>query len=149
MEDAANKIPAKKHIALIAHDGMKKDLLDWVLFNKGTLAQHFLYATASTGHLIMRESELPVTCFHSGPLGGDQEIGAKIVEGLIDFLIFFWDPLEPQPHDPDVKALLRIAVLHNVPSASNRATADFLIASPLMTNEYQRVIPDYLTRIGR
>jgi methylglyoxal synthase len=149
MEDLSLTISARKHIALVAHDGMKQDLVEWAVFNKGTLGQHFLYGTSSTGHLIMEKTALPVTCFHSGPLGGDQQIGAKIVEGVIDFLIFFWDPLQPQPHDPDVKALLRISVLHNIPTASNRATADFMISSPLMTNEYQRVSPDFSQRIQR
>ncbi len=148
-QEDSPKISARKHIALIAHDGMKQDLVEWALYNKGTLAQHFLYGTSSTGHLIMAKTGLPVTCYHSGPLGGDQQIGAKIVEGQIDFLIFFWDPLMPQPHDPDVKALLRISVLHNIPTASNRATADFMISSPLMTNEYERISPDFSTRIKR
>lgn len=127
-----------KRIALIAHDGRKNDLLEWVKFNQGTLSRHFLYATGSTGALIAKETRLPIHRFLSGPLGGDQQIGAKIAEGEIDFLIFFWDPLEPQPHDPDIKALLRLAVLYNIPTASNRATADFLIASPLMNQPYQR-----------
>lgn len=127
-----------KRIALIAHDGRKNDLLEWVKFNQGTLSHHFLYATGSTGALIAKETRLPIHRFLSGPLGGDQQIGAKIAEGEIDFLIFFWDPLEPQPHDPDIKALLRLAVLYNIPTASNRATADFLIASPLMNQPYQR-----------
>jgi len=127
-----------KRIALIAHDGRKDDLLEWVKYNQGTLSHHFLYATGSTGALIARETGLPVHRFLSGPLGGDQQIGAKIAEGEIDFLIFFWDPLEPQPHDPDIKALLRLAVLYNIPTASNRATADFLIASPLMNQPYKR-----------
>jgi methylglyoxal synthase len=139
--------PAIKKIALIAHDGMKQDLLDWVSFNKGTLSRHHLYATASTGAVIREATGLKVIGLQSGPLGGDLQIGARIVEGLIDFLVFFWDPLQPQPHDPDVKALLRVAVLHNIPTASNRATADFLIASPFMEQEYVRLIPDYLERI--
>ncbi len=139
----------KKRIALIAHDGMKLEMLDWVRFNQGTLQQHFLYATQSTGNLIIQETDLPVTCFKSGPLGGDQQIGARIVEGEIDFLIFFWDPLQPQPHDPDVKALLRLAVLQNIPTASNRSTADFLISSTLMREEYERILPDYTRRIQR
>jgi methylglyoxal synthase len=140
---------AKKHIALIAHDGMKQELLEWVDFNKGTLSRHFLYATSSTGKLIMEHTGLPVSILSSGPLGGDLQIGAGIVEGKIDFLIFFWDPLEPQPHDPDVKALLRVAVLYNIPTASNRATADYLISSPLMESEYTRTLPDFSRKIHR
>jgi methylglyoxal synthase len=149
MDSIRVRVPAKKHIGLIAHDGMKQDMLDWVKFNVGTLSRHFLFATASTGKLIIDETGLPVTCFLSGPLGGDQQIGAKIVEDGLDMMIFFWDPLRPQPHDPDVKALLRIAVLHNIPTASNRATADFLISSPMMGQEYVKVVPNYLRRIGR
>jgi len=143
------KSPPKKQIALIAHDGMKQDLLAWVSYNKGTLSRHVLYATASTGSLISAATGLTIISLRSGPLGGDLQIGARIVEGGIDFLIFFWDPLQPQPHDPDVKALLRVAVLHNIPTASNRATADFLISSTLMDQEYVRIIPDYLERIHR
>jgi methylglyoxal synthase len=149
MENQHMKLPAQKHIALIAHDGMKQELLDWVKYNLGTLSRHNLYATGSTGSLIIQETGLKVTRFSGGPLGGDMEIGSKIVEGLLDFLVFFWDPLQPQPHDPDVKALLRIAVLYNIPTASNRATADFLISSQLMEREYTRIIPDYLARIGK
>ncbi len=140
---------AQKKIALIAHDARKPDLLEWIHFNRETLSHHFLYATGTTGALIVQETGLPVTRYKSGPLGGDQQIGAKIAEGEIDFLIFFWDPLEPQPHDPDVKALLRLAVLYNIPTASNRATADFLIASPFMAETYQRIVPDYLTRLRK
>jgi methylglyoxal synthase len=142
-------IPSRKHIALIAHDGMKDDLLAWVRYNQGTLARHILYATASTGKLVIDATGLPITCFASGPLGGDQQIGARIVEGGLDCLVFFWDPLQPQPHDPDVKALLRIAVLHNIPTACNRATADFIISSQLMEREYRREIPDLNLRIKR
>jgi methylglyoxal synthase len=133
----------QKKIALVAHDGRKPDLLAWVTFNKATLTHHVLYATGTTGALLNAETGLPVTRLKSGPLGGDQQIGAKISEGEIDFLIFFWDPLEPQPHDPDVKALLRLAVLYNIPTASNRATADFLISSPFFEETYERLIPDY------
>jgi methylglyoxal synthase len=140
-------LPAQKRIALIAHDGRKADLLDWVKFNRGTLARHFLYATGTTGALIADETGLPVHSYKSGPLGGDQQIGAKISEGEIDFLIFFWDPLEPMPHDPDIKALLRLAVLYNIPTASNRATADFIISSSLMNETYQRQVKDYLRQI--
>lgn len=129
-----------KRIALIAHDRMKNDLVAWVKYNKGTLHVHNLFATLSTGKLIEQETGLSIHCFKSGPVGGDQQIGAKIVDGEIDFLIFFWDPLSPQPHDTDVKALLRIAVLYNIPTASNRSTADFLISTPLMNEVYERVI---------
>lgn len=134
--------PRKQHIALIAHDNKKNDLLDWVLYNKGTLASHILYATGTTGSYLEDAIGIPIIKFNSGPLGGDQQVGAKISEGEIDFLVFFWDPLEPQPHDPDVKALLRLAVLWNIPTASNRATADFIISSPLMNEEYKRTTPD-------
>jgi methylglyoxal synthase len=120
-----------------------------VTFNQGTLSRHFLYATGTTGTIITRETGLPVHIHKSGPLGGDQQIGAKIADNEIDFLIFFWDPLEPQPHDPDVKALLRLAVLYNIPTASNRATADFLISSPFMTKAYERTLPDYSKRLKK
>lgn len=130
----------RKRVALIAHDNCKGDLLEWARFNQGTLREHELYATGTTGALLAGELELPVTRFLSGPLGGDQQVGAAIVEGRIDFVIFFWDPLEPQPHDVDVKALLRIAVVHNVPIACNRSTADFLLSSPLMHRQYERML---------
>ncbi len=137
----------EKAIALIAHDARKPDLLEWVRYNKNVLAQHTLYATGTTGTLILEETGLAITRAKSGPLGGDQQIGAKIADGEIDFLIFFWDPLEPQPHDPDIKALLRLAVLYNIPTACNRSTADFLISSPFMGQVYERIIPDYLDRL--
>ncbi len=133
----------KKRIALIAHDRRKRDLLEWAQYNVGTLSKHILYATGTTGALLSRELDLEIHRFKSGPLGGDQQIGAKIAEGEIDFLIFFWDPLEPQPHDVDVKALLRIATLYNIPVALNRSSADFLISSPLMHGTYERIIPDH------
>ena len=133
----------RKRIALIAHDNTKDELLAWARFNKGSLAQHDLYATATTGVLLTEELDLDVTSLRSGPLGGDQQIGARIAEGGLDFLIFFWDPLEPHPHDPDVKALLRIAVVWNIPVACNRASADFIISSPLMTEPYESIVPDY------
>ncbi|MEN8242187.1 MAG: methylglyoxal synthase [Chloroflexota bacterium] len=142
-----SRIPKQKRIALVAHDGRKQDLLAWVEFNKGTLSGHFLIGTGTTGQLISDETGLPVESLISGPLGGDQQIGARIAEGSIDLLIFFWDPLEPQPHDPDVKALLRIAVLYNIPTASNRSTADFMISSDLIHQEYQRILPDYQQRL--
>ncbi len=138
----ANMIQVQKRIALIAHDNKKEDLLDWALFNRGTLTRHHLSATGTTGELLSKELGLHIDRFYSGPLGGDMQIGAKISEGKINLLIFFWDPLEPQPHDPDIKALLRLAVLWNIPTACNRATADFLISSPLMDREYHHPTPD-------
>jgi methylglyoxal synthase len=127
-----------KRLALIAHDNCKTELLDWATFNRGTLAAHDLYATGTTGALLASELRLPVARFLSGPLGGDQQVGAAIVEGRLDFVIFFWDPLEPHPHDVDVKALLRIAVVYNIPIACNRSIADFLLSSPLMGTLYER-----------
>jgi methylglyoxal synthase len=137
---AGSSMPRRKQIALIAHDNRKPDLLDWARFNRDTLAQHELYATGTTGGLLADELDLPVNRFLSGPLGGDQQVGAAIAEGRVDFVIFFWDPLEPHPHDVDVKALLRIAVVYNVPIACNRATADFVLSSPLMAEEYRRTV---------
>ena len=134
-------VPAGRRIALIAHDNKKQDMLEWADYNLGLLAGHELFATATTGRLLQQRLELPVTCFRSGPFGGDQQIGARIAEGEIDLLVFFWDPLEPQPHDPDVKALLRVAVVCNIPIACNRATADFLISSPLMSRIHRQWDP--------
>lgn len=138
-------------IALVAHDNKKWELVEWARANCQALAHHQLFATESTGALLEAELdslELPIARLRSGPLGGDLQLGAKIVEGHIDLMLFFWDPLEPQPHDPDVKALLRIAVVWNVPVACNRATADFLITSPLFDGEYHRAVPSYAVRPG-
>ena len=132
-----------KKIALVAHDNKKRDLLEWAKFNRDLLAHHEVYATGTTGETLERQLGLKIHKLQSGPLGGDQQIGAKIVSNEINFLIFFWDPLEPQPHDPDVKALLRMAVVWNIPIACNRASADFMISSPLMEGEYNRLVPDY------
>ena len=135
--------PARKSIALVAHDSQKNNLLAWAKFNRDILNQHNLYSTGTTGTLIEKQLELEVNKLQSGPLGGDQQLGAKIVDGAIDFVIFFWDPLAAQPHDPDVKALLRMAVVWNIPMACNRATADLMISSPLMHEPYMREVPDY------
>jgi methylglyoxal synthase len=132
-----------KKIALVAHDNKKRDLVEWAKFNRDLLAHHKVYATGTTGAVLEKELSFTIHRLESGPLGGDQQIGSKIVEGEIDFLIFFWDPLEPQPHDPDVKALLRMAVVWNIPIACDRATADFMISSPLMDSTYERIVPDY------
>jgi methylglyoxal synthase len=144
MEQPTRHIGEKKRIALIAHDYKKKDLLEWAHFNRGTLSQHILIGTGTTGKLMEETLGLPVIQLQSGPLGGDQQIGAKIAEGEIDFVIFFWDPLASQPHDPDVKALLRLAVVWNIPIACNRASADFMFSSHLMNEPYNRILPDYL-----
>ena len=132
-----------KKIALVAHDHKKRDLVEWAKFNRELLAHHRIFATGTTGEILEKELGFKIAKLQSGPLGGDQQIGAKIAESEIDFLIFFWDPLEPQPHDPDVKALLRMAVVWNIPIACNRATADFMISSPLMEGDYERLVPDY------
>jgi methylglyoxal synthase len=135
-----NMLGKKKNIALIAHDHRKKDLIEWALENKELLAGHFLCGTGTTASLISEETGLPVKPYKSGPLGGDQQIGALIAEGMVDFMIFFWDPLSSQPHDPDVKALLRIAVLYDIPVAMNQSTADYLLTSPLIHEEHDRHI---------
>jgi methylglyoxal synthase len=139
----------RRRIALIAHDNKKSDITEWARFNRGQLAEHDLVATGTTGQLLGAELGLPVTCLRSGPLGGDQQIGARVAEGEVDILVFFWDPLEPHPHDPDVKALLRLAVAWNIPVACNRATADFLISSPLFARRYDRLQPDFAEHAGR
>ena len=138
MDAVPPTMPRRKQLALIAHDNRKADMLEWARYNRGTLARHELHATGTTGAKLASELGLDVHRFLSGPLGGDQQVGAAIAEGRIDFVIFFWDPLEPHPHDVDVKALLRIAVVYNVPIACNRATADFVLSSPLMGEEYHR-----------
>ncbi len=142
-------IERDKKVALIAHDNKKRDLVEWAKFNRDLLAHHTVYATGTTGALLERELGFPIRKLESGPLGGDQQIGAKIVDGEIDFVIFFWDPLEPMSHDPDVKALLRMAMVWNIPIACNRATADFMVSSPLMDEEYDRLLPEYETYRNR
>jgi methylglyoxal synthase len=142
-------IGPQKTICLVAHDNKKLALTEWVAFNRSLLAKHKLVATGTTGTMIARQAGLKVRKLRSGPLGGDQQVGALIADGEIDFLVFFWDPLEPQPHDPDVKALLRIAVVWNIPIACNRASADFMISSPLMTSDYVPETPDYAEYVDR
>ncbi len=151
---------SRKNIALVAHDNRKKDLIEWVEWNVGILSDHQLTCTGTTGLLVEKairqklaasglRSSFVVTKLRSGPLGGDQQLGALITEGLIDFVIFFWDPMEPHPHDVDVKALLRIAVLYNIPIACNRSTADFMISSPLLSQEYHPIVKDYSDYLHR
>jgi len=134
---------ARKRVALIAHDNKKDDLLRWARENRDALTKHELFSTGTTGELLEKTLGLTVGKVESGPLGGDLQMGARIAQGEIDFLVFFWDPLEPQPHDPDVKALLRIAVVWNIPVACDDASADFMFSSPLMSQEYARLVPDY------
>ena len=143
------KTGKRKRIALVAHDNKKKDLIEWVEHNKIVLAKHELFATGTTGKLIEEKIDRPVKKLLSGPLGGDQQIGAMIAEGKIDVLIFFWDPMEAQPHDSDVKALLRLGVTWNILLACDRATADFILTSPLMYDEYEIQIPDYSKYLKR
>ncbi|MBM3805491.1 MAG: methylglyoxal synthase [Actinobacteria bacterium] len=135
--------PAKKRIAMVAHDNMKGEMLGWAKEHEEALKQHVLIATGSTGKLIADNTGLTLERMRSGPLGGDQQIGAKISDGGVDILLFFWDPLEPQPHDPDIRALLRIAVVWNIPVACNRASADFILSSPLIQTSYKRRVPKY------
>jgi len=136
-------MPTRKRIALIAHDNMKQDLLDWTQKNQAILSQHQLYATGTTGHLLENSLNMPITKRISGPLGGDQQIGAMVTEQKIDIIIFFWDPFEPMPHDPDVKALLRVAAVWNVAVACSRSSADFMISSPLLSQQHPYSVPDY------
>jgi methylglyoxal synthase len=140
---------SRKNIALVAHDNKKPDIIDWAIYNKTALSKHRLFATGTTGKMIEEALDQSVTKLLSGPLGGDQQIGAKIAEGKIDVLIFFWDPMEAQPHDPDIKALLRVAATWNIPVACDRATADFIFTSPLMYEDYKTELPDYNSYTNR
>ncbi|MEP7255143.1 MAG: methylglyoxal synthase [Ferruginibacter sp.] len=143
------KIGNRKRIALVAHDNKKAELIEWAVYNKAALARHELIATGTTGKLLEEQLDRPIKKMLSGPLGGDQQIGAMIAEGKIDILIFFWDPMEAQPHDSDVKALLRLGVAWNILLACDRATADFVLTSPLMQDEYDIIIPDYSQYMNR
>ena len=145
----SEKMHKKKNIALVAHDHRKEDLIDWCEFNKGSLSKHKLFGTGTTGQMIGERVGLSITRFSSGPLGGDLQIGAAISEHDIDMMIFFWDPLQAQPHDVDVKALLRIGVLYNIPMACNRSSADFMISSDLFEEEYDRFLVDYSQRFTK
>lgn len=139
----------KKRIALVAHDNMKKDLIEWAHYNKGTLEDFDIYSTGTTGGLLEKKLHMNITKLKSGALGGDQQLGSMIANGDIDFLVFFWDPLSVQPHDVDVKSLLRLSVLYNIPTACNRATADFLISSSLIGTSYEKAHPDHKTYLAR
>jgi methylglyoxal synthase len=143
------KLNRRKHIALVAHDNKKPELIEWAIYNKEVLTHHRLYATGTTGILLEKALDQSITKLLSGPLGGDMQIGAMIAEGKIDILIFFWDPMEAQPHDPDIKALLRVAATWNIPVACDRATADFIMTSPLMHDDYEAILPDYSSYTSR
>lgn len=143
------RLEKRKKIALVAHDHKKSDLIEWAIFNKATLAKHELFATGTTGKMLEEALDRPVKKLLSGPLGGDQQIGSMIAQGEIDVMIFFWDPMEAQPHDSDVKALLRLGVAWNIPMACDRSTADFLMTSPFMHDEYDVTIPDYQSYLTR
>ncbi|KPM47700.1 methylglyoxal synthase [Jiulongibacter sediminis] len=140
---------ARKRIALVAHDNKKKELIEWAEFNKATLQKHQLFATGTTGRLLEDTLDMHITKLMSGPLGGDQQIGALISEGKIDVLIFFWDPMSAQPHDPDIKALLRLGVVWNIPIACDRTSADFILTSPLMNEPFEVIMPDYKSYLNR
>lgn len=136
-------LASRKRIALVAHDNMKDEIIEWAVYNKTALSRHLLFATGTTGTLLEAALGQSIYKFLSGPLGGDQQIGASIAEGKVDALVFFWDPMEAQPHDPDIKALLRVAATWNIPTACNRSTADFLLTSPLMYQEYEAILADF------
>ncbi|HEY1167123.1 MAG TPA: methylglyoxal synthase [Chitinophaga sp.] len=142
-------LKARKRVALIAHDHKKPELIEWAVYNKTVLSRHELYATGTTGRLLEEQLDVPVRKMLSGPLGGDQQIGAMVAEGELDAVIFFWDPMEALPHDPDIKALLRLCAVWNIPMACNRTTADFLLTSPLMHQDYEAILPDYAQYLGR
>lgn len=146
---ATRTLSNRKHIALVAHDNKKSEMIEWAFYNKTTLAKHKLYATGTTGSMLEKALDQPIIKYLSGPMGGDLQIGARIAEGKLDVLIFFWDPMESQPHDPDVKALLRVAATWNIPVACNRATADFLLTSPLMHEKYEVILADYSVYTNR
>jgi methylglyoxal synthase len=147
--NSIRKLSVRKRIAMVAHDHKKQDLIEWAEFNKTALARHELLATGTTGKMLEDQLDRPVKKLLSGPLGGDLQIGSMIAEAKIDVLIFFWDPMEAQPHDPDIKALLRVSVAWNIPVACDRATADFMLTSPLMLDDYECIIPDYSEYLKR
>jgi methylglyoxal synthase len=149
MEESGQAVKRRQKVGLVAHDNKKVDLVEWARYNRHVLERFELVATGTTGTLVEEQLGLGVEKLHSGPLGGDMQLGALIAEGEVDFLVFFWDPLEPQPHDPDVKALLRLAVVWNIPVACNRASADLMVSSPLLGSDYERRQPDYDAYVNR